>query len=105
MSTLNSLPISMPQPDPFNPYNHRNGRNSLSSTGSSTSPLSSPNDGNWDTIDMDDGNRRSIKRGVSTFISKLFRYDKKKLFLNFFLKKKILIKCSLVWSVIDAINI
>ncbi|KAG2192979.1 hypothetical protein INT46_002915 [Mucor plumbeus] len=72
MSTLNSLPISMPQPDPFNPYNHRNSRNSLSSTGSSTSPLSSPNDGNWDTIDMDDGNRRSIKRGVSTFISKLF---------------------------------
>lgn len=78
MSALNSLHISMPQPDPFNPYNHRNSRSSLSSTGSSNSPLSPPNDSNWDPNDMDDGNRRSAKRGVSTFISKLFRYVEKK---------------------------
>ena len=75
MSTLNALHISVPQPDPFNnPYSHRNSRSSLSSTGSSNSPLSPSNDGNWEPNEIDDGNRRSAKRGVSTFISKLFRY-------------------------------
>lgn len=74
MSALNSLHITVPQPDPFNPYSHRNSRSSLSSTGSSNSPLSPPNDGNWEPNEIDDGNRRSAKRGVSTFISKLFRY-------------------------------
>ncbi|CAO3644964.1 unnamed protein product [Mucor fragilis] len=72
MSALNSLHITVPQPDPFNPYSHRNSRSSLSSTGSSNSPLSPPNDGNWEPNEIDDGNRRSAKRGVSTFISKLF---------------------------------
>ncbi|GAN07006.1 winged helix DNA-binding domain-containing protein [Mucor ambiguus] len=72
MSTLNSLHISVPQPNPFNPYSHRNSHSSFSSTGSSNSPLSPPNDGNWEPNEIDEGNRRSTKRGVSTFISKLF---------------------------------
>lgn len=72
MSTLNSLHISVPQSNPFNPYSHRNSRSSLSSNGSPNSPLSPPNDGNWVPNEVDYGNRRSAKRGVSTFISELF---------------------------------
>ncbi|KAI8636453.1 HSF-type DNA-binding-domain-containing protein [Parasitella parasitica] len=34
--------------------------------------MSPTNDGNWEPNSIDDGNRRSAKRGVSTFISKLF---------------------------------
>lgn len=78
MSAYNSLHIAMPQPNPFNPFNNpvmnttrHNSQGSLSSNGSSNS-FSSPND-NWDPQDMEGlPNRRSSKRGVSTFISKLF---------------------------------
>jgi hypothetical protein len=78
MSAYNSLHIAMPQPDPFNPFNNptmnvprHNSQGSLSSNGSSNSY--SPNDPNWDPQDMEDQqNRRSSKRGVSTFINKLF---------------------------------
>ncbi|CEP10918.1 hypothetical protein [Parasitella parasitica] len=72
MSALNPLHISVPQSDPYNLYNYRQSRHSLSSTGSSNSTLS-PNDGTWEPNDIDEGNRRSAKRGVSTFINKLIQ--------------------------------
>jgi hypothetical protein len=66
MSTTMRIPV--PQTDPFNTYSHRG---SFSSNGSS--PMYSPNNGNWDPNDVDNSNRQSTKRGVSTFISKLYR--------------------------------
>lgn len=72
MSGLNSLHITVPQAEHYHPYSHRNSRSSFSSNGSSGSPISSTNDGNWDSLDMDSNDKRSTKRGVSTFITKLF---------------------------------
>lgn len=72
MSGLDALHITVPQTDHYHPYNHRNSHSSMSSHGSSSNG-SSPNDVNWDGRDMDDSHKRSTKRGVSTFISKLFR--------------------------------
>jgi hypothetical protein len=65
--SIMQIPVS--QTDPFNTYAHRS---SFSSNGSSST--SSPNNGNWDFNDVDDSHRRSSKRGVSTFINKLFGY-------------------------------
>ncbi|KAI8991716.1 HSF-type DNA-binding-domain-containing protein [Mycotypha africana] len=68
MSGPEQLHISVPHSEHYNPYAHRNSRCSISSAGSSNSPLS-PRDGSWST---EENHRRSAKRGVSTFISKLF---------------------------------
>jgi hypothetical protein len=82
MSGLNNLHITVPQPGHYNNYTQRD-RSSLSSVGSSNSmspmpsPMTpiSPQNMNWDCKDMpEDCQRRPSKRGVSTFISKLFRY-------------------------------
>ncbi|KAI7906297.1 HSF-type DNA-binding-domain-containing protein [Cokeromyces recurvatus] len=67
MSGLDSLHITVPQPNSYMPYN--NHRNSLSSNSSSNN---SSNDRNWEPHEIEDSHRRSTKRGVSTFISKLF---------------------------------
>ncbi|KAI9259155.1 HSF-type DNA-binding-domain-containing protein [Helicostylum pulchrum] len=63
--------INIPHPDHFNTY--RDSRGSMSSTESSTnspiSPMSPAENGNWDTVES---HKRPTKRGVSTFINKLF---------------------------------
>lgn len=69
-------PFSMPPPDPFfnNPLTmptaRHNSESSMSSNGSSNSYTPPNSDNQWDE---DTNNKRSSKRGVSTFISKLFR--------------------------------
>ncbi|KAI8978513.1 HSF-type DNA-binding-domain-containing protein [Pilobolus umbonatus] len=64
--------MTIPQSDTFDTYNSRNSRSSLSSSDSYSpqSPASS-RDSQWDHKD-DERHRRSFKRGVSTFITKLF---------------------------------
>lgn len=79
MAGYSSLHITMPQPDPFYPFNNpsinstrHNSQGSLSSNGSSNS-YPSPNNDRWDPQEAEESHgRRPSKRGVSTFINKLF---------------------------------
>lgn len=69
MSDIDSLHITSPELDNNNPYSYGHKRNTISSGGSTMSPSEPPIDllsPNEDHVE-----RKSPKKGVSSFISKL----------------------------------